>query len=831
MYAKIYRNCLFPFYETFLKKRQTLTYLQQLENNQWLSEEELKRLQWKKLKLLIRHAYENVPYYQDLFHKLNLYPEIIKTEEDFRRIPILTRDDIQENYDRLIARNFAKNQLICKTTSGSTGVPMKFCYDRATYEWHMAGASRSDRWAGWNYGEKELYVWGQPPFQRSRFQRLKEDVHHAILRRKIINTFSLSTQNLKEKIEEINRFKPKVIIGYTNSVYILARAVKQLDIPCHRPRGIIVSAEKLFPFQRAAIEEAFGTKVYDRYGCQEVMLIAMECEQHYGMHMNIDNLYIEVLKDQKPSAPGQVGDVVLTDLRNHAFPLIRYKNNDLATLSDRQCSCGRGFPLFERVEGRTIDTIVTEDGRYVSGEVFLYILDRFDWVHKFRVIQESTIFLSVYIERKGVQDIMDDVEVIKGEMREVFGETMQIDISFLDKIPFEKSGKNRLVSSKVRQQDNKACLSQEKEKNVHVLHVILSLEFGGAEKVVTNMIQQMNTDRFTFTICVLDRIGSLGVDLDDNVRVECVNRKPGIDMRVPFRLAKLLKQYNPDIVHLHNSTCFFYGVLACRLVGLKNVIVTQHGISQESRRITTALRLISGGIKQAVAVSDNIVEYLKNTYHIPRNKISLLINGIDETLFARDTQLKKEGRKALGLNAGHLVIGHIARLSKEKDQHTLLKAFEKVRQLEPRAKLVIVGDGSLRAELQSLTKLWGLQNDVIFTGVQKNIKLYLNTFDVFALSSIREGTSLTLLEAMATQLPIVATSVGGTPNVVIDGETGILVPAGRPDKLADGLHRLISDPKMCQKMGKAARKRFDDIFTLTRMTRAYSDLYLSMLRS
>ena len=449
MYAAFYKKCLYPFYESVLRKRKTLFYLDELEKNQWLDEEALRQMQWEKLQRLLAYAREHVPYYRRVFQALGITPIDIRSVEDLSRLPLLTRDIIQQNQKDLLSDQADASKLIYKTTSGTTGTPLTFYYDRDVYERNMACLARANRWAGWDYGVKELYVWGTPPYKISWQRKLKEAVHHAILRRKKIDTFALSKDNLGSRIQEINRFQPKVIIGYTTTLYNIARYIVYHGITCHAPDGIVTTAEKLFPAQRAMIEKAFRTKVFDRYGCQEAMFLAAECDRHEGWHMNTDNYIIEIIKDGQP-VRDEPGQVVFTDLYNYAMPFIRYRNGDLAVRSRKACSCGRGLPLLTQIEGRVVDTVVTPDNQIISGEVFLYIIDRFTWVKKYQIIQERKDFFVVKIAPyPGKENNQKDLETIRTEIYDVLGQDVGLDLSLVDEIPLTSSGKQRIVISKV----------------------------------------------------------------------------------------------------------------------------------------------------------------------------------------------------------------------------------------------------------------------------------------------------------------------------------------------------------------------------------------------
>jgi len=357
-----------------------------------------------------------------------------------------------------------------------------------------------------------------------------------------------------------------------------------------------------------------------------------------------------------------------------------------------------------------------------------------------------------------------------------------------------------------------------------IMHILLSLEHGGAEKVAINLIKKMRGNGFEFSVCGLDRLGGLRDELNGAIQVECANRK-GLDLMVPFRLSKIIRRLSPDIIHMHNSTPLLYGTIAGRLAGVNKMVVTQHGsISKESNKMRFGLKRVFGMVNKTVAVSKDIKEYIKDTYKINGNKLGLIINGIDDDVYKKDTAKKAEYRKKFGLE-GKLVIGHVARLSPEKDQNTLLEAFSIVAKEIADARLVIAGDGPLNENLQLKTYNLQLKDKVLFLGSRNDVPELMNMFDMFVLSSIREGTSLTLLEAMATELPIVATDVGGNPEVVRDGENGIIVPVSNAEALAEKIVYLYKNTDIREKMGKAGRKRVIEEFSLGRMAKEYERIY------
>ena len=448
MYAKIYQNILFPFYETILRWRKTLLYLKELEKSQWLSEKQLRKIQLEKLKALLKHAYENVPYYKEIFERLGLQPKDIENFEDFRKFPLLTKQDIRNNQEKLTANNYSKKKVFNTATGGSTGVPLQLKLDHNNYEWRQAAAKRVYGWAGCKDGEKTVFIWGGSVGKVSRIKKLKHSIDEWLKRHKIYNTFYFTKDVMTKCIKEINCYKPKFIIGYTMPLYNFAKFIKENDRKVWSPHSIIVAAEKLFSYQRKLIEEIFGCPVFETYGCREVTSIAGECEEHNGMHINMENIYLEVIKDDKPAEAGEPGEMLITDLTNYCMPLIGYKNEDLGGISNRSCKCGRGLKLLERIEGRLLDTVKTIDGKIVPGEFFPHLMKEFEEIDKFQIVQESLDKLVIKIVKK--KNFSNNrLEYIKREVSKVMGNKITTEFNFVNELPLTPSGKFRVVVSQI----------------------------------------------------------------------------------------------------------------------------------------------------------------------------------------------------------------------------------------------------------------------------------------------------------------------------------------------------------------------------------------------
>lgn len=448
MYPWIYRQVLFPFYESFLRGRNTLKYLNELEKNQRLSKDELHDIQIRKLQKLMKHAYQNVPYYRAIFDKVNLKPEDITTFDDFRQFPFLSKQDIKKNKANLLAENYKGIDRVIDSTGGSTGELIEFEYSRDNYERRTASAIRGDEWSGWKLGERNTIIWGRHIVNETLIHRLKKSLDYTIKRFQYICSYNFSIDSIPKYIRMINKFKPALITSYTTPLYYIAKYIKDKGIACHSPKAIITSAEKLFDYQRSIIEYAFKARVFNRYGCTEVGFIAAECEKHNGMHINADNLIVEFVRNGKLVRPGEIGEIVITDLNNYLMPFIRYKIGDAGIPCDDTCNCGIRLPLMKELEGRTVDIIVTPDGRYIPGQLFQYMLDIVKGIEQFQVLQKEkhNIILKIVVNEDFQKNYLD---ILSDTLIQIIGKQIDLNIQIVDQIVPAKSGKYRYIMSEV----------------------------------------------------------------------------------------------------------------------------------------------------------------------------------------------------------------------------------------------------------------------------------------------------------------------------------------------------------------------------------------------
>lgn len=358
------RRVLEPVWASY-SGAQVLDATAKLEQSQYLSASELRQRQWSQFVDLLRNIYNRNAFYRARLDKVPLSPDTVRSWEDFRRIPILTKAEVRENAHRLLSEGFDPKRLMKAKTGGSTGKPIELVFTEEVSQLRNAIGRRNKRWAGWEVGEPVGAVWGNPVYPSTVKERLREWILNPSI---YLDTMRITDEAVREFGREWARVGPTMLFGHAHSLFVLANMARDLGITNIRPRAIIPTSMMLPAHERAVIEQVFGTRATDIYGCEEVGLIAGECEHHDGLHMNVDQLIVEVLRpDGSDAAPGETGAVIVTDLLNLAMPFVRYRMEDMAEVALQPCSCGRAIPTLRRIIGRTADFLRRQDGSLVAG--------------------------------------------------------------------------------------------------------------------------------------------------------------------------------------------------------------------------------------------------------------------------------------------------------------------------------------------------------------------------------------------------------------------------------------------------------------------------------
>jgi len=453
IYSKIIKNIAFPIYQMKLPRDERyITYLNLLEKTQWWSYSELEKLQLKKLKKLLQHANDNVPFYHKMFKKLNFKTEDIKSVNDLNKLPILTKEIVNKNFNELYARNYSKEEFILSSTGGSTAAPMKFYIDKKWDACNMAAAYRSWSWAGYKLGNKMVYLWSAP--QDLKQSSNMDKVRNYLLRTITLDAFNLTEENMNKYAKILTRFKPKVINTYASVMFTFSEYIKKIDIDTINPKAILTTADMLYDYKRKSIEQAFNCEVFDYYSGRDTTLQAAECPEHFGYHLSIENAVVEFMKGKEHVASGETGNLIITDLCNYAMPFIRYEIGDLGAPSDERCPCGRNLPIMKSLKGRTYDYILTSDGRLLSGIFFhsMIVYYNIQGIKEFQILQKTKDKITVFIvknEKENTEDINRFISLIKKNV----GEKVQVELEYVYSIKQTPTGKLRHVISNINKLD------------------------------------------------------------------------------------------------------------------------------------------------------------------------------------------------------------------------------------------------------------------------------------------------------------------------------------------------------------------------------------------
>jgi phenylacetate-CoA ligase len=434
------RHLVQPLYAAKAGSRH-LQYLRTLRRTQFDPPEVVRARQLAALQAILRHAFDTVPFYRAAWTAAGVHPSDVASLDDLRHFPIVTKSDLRTRAVEFHSEAYRDRPYVTKRTSGSTGVPLTIRLDETAKQWKYACTLRGDEWSGWRLGQRVAKLWGSPEYRQFGF---KGRLRNAILDRAVhLDTLGMTDARMGAFVAAIRRRRPGLLFGHAHSLYLIADRLKKQGILDVRPNGIISTSMPLHDWQRKTIEAVFGTKATDRYGCEETSLIAGECEVHRGLHVNADSVHVEI------ETGDATGPLLVTDLLNRAMPLIRYRNGDHATLTDRRCSCGRGLPLMERIEGRDADYIVTPTGVLISGiSLTESFACRIDGTAQVQIVQEEVTRLRLRIVPS--DDFGNESRrQIARLVGETFGPMVRCDIELVDAIPQEPSGKYRFCISKV----------------------------------------------------------------------------------------------------------------------------------------------------------------------------------------------------------------------------------------------------------------------------------------------------------------------------------------------------------------------------------------------
>ncbi len=415
-----------------------------LERTQWTSRGELDQYQASLLRDLLVYAGNRVPYYRDLFRTLGFDPDKVTSAAALRRLPVLTKEEVRQKRDSFVSEEAGKLGVHRDHTSGSTGTALEFFVDRRSSVMEFATVWRHWNWAGYRIGQKVADIRGRTfspdskrPWRRKRSFRILQ-----------LSSFHMTDTMMARYVDKLNRYRPVILRGYPSALHTLSEFTVRNGLSVVSPKSVVTSSETLLEGQRDMIGRAFRCPVLDFYGMNERTVTVNECPEG-GRHINMEyGVFRVVAPSGEDAGDGEEGEVVATGLHNYAMPLINYATRDLAVATDRKCSCGRGLPLVERIDGRIEDVVIGADGRRVG---------RLDAAFKYA---KGLIRAQVLQRRRGEVDVLlhtaeeftsADEDRLTDELKARLGSGTKVAYRYVeaDAIGLTPAGKLRFVISEL----------------------------------------------------------------------------------------------------------------------------------------------------------------------------------------------------------------------------------------------------------------------------------------------------------------------------------------------------------------------------------------------
>lgn len=412
--------------------------LWRLNKQQWKSPEEIEKLQLAKLQRQIKRAYEHTSYYRSKLDAAGIKPNSIRRLSDLQWLPLTTKSDVVAAGDALYAQDIHQDECVWMKTSGSSGSPLSLPFTKSDKDHRALKELRALMANGYNFSDKML-IFVEP---RCVVKEKALPQKFGLIRRDYMSIYDSE----EEQLNRINELQPEVIYGYTSTLRILGEVLAGSRKLTKPPKILMSSAELLDPATRRLIKEGFGIEPNDFYGSMEFGWIAWQCQERSGYHINSDCVIAECLKDGKPVAPGEEGELVITNLHSDAAPLIRYVTGDTVSFTTEKCKCGRTLPRIASVNGRLADCISLKDGRKLSPYVVTCAVEDVPGVRQFQVIQDKdgTINVNLLESRYEV-----DESRVRNAVEKALGSQEKIIVQLTSNLLLEPTGKFRVVKSYV----------------------------------------------------------------------------------------------------------------------------------------------------------------------------------------------------------------------------------------------------------------------------------------------------------------------------------------------------------------------------------------------
>lgn len=439
MTTNLYGNARYLLYD-YRRGYDIIKTARMLMNSQWMPRDELVSYQNGKLKKLMHYVHDKVPFYRGVMKNAGLLPGDIRSVEDLRHFPVLTKSIIRDNFAGLMSSDINKQRVVQGSTGGSTGEPLRFLRDINTIVWAESALLRGKSYAGYKIGDTVVNFMtdGNPSFLGK-------------MRERIINNYSLPAFDVESSVlkcmTKVRALKPFCMISYASNLYRIAQICNKNNVDDIHVPVIFSTGEMLYDYQREFLERQFRSKVFDYYGCNEIGSLAYECE-HHARHLTDEHVIVESTDSTGTSVENALGEITVTDLDNYAMPFIRYKNGDLGIISDEKCKCRRGLRVLKSLEGRAQDFLKTPDGGLIPAIFFPSKFRDLKGLDQYQIIQSDMNTLIIKIVRNDLfsRNEMDNMVKI---VVDIMGGSVHIEVEECAQIPLTGRGKNRLVISHI----------------------------------------------------------------------------------------------------------------------------------------------------------------------------------------------------------------------------------------------------------------------------------------------------------------------------------------------------------------------------------------------
>ncbi len=416
-----------------------------LQTQRW-SSERLREHQWERLTALLKHVYENTEFYRERFKALGATPADFKSFADLRQLPYLTKEDVRQNLDKLKCTGFDKLRPFQIRTGGSSGAPIKLFKSRECEHMRKAAQWRSFAWGGVDFRAMHITIDNTFSFAGIDYPWWVDHRRRTIL----VKTFRMDDEMFERYLELHRRYQPQYYFGSISFYRLLGEYLEEHGVTDIRPQAIFLVGETVSPEDRVKLRQWFGCDPYDFYGLRENAASAAECEK-FNMHINAEYTYVEFESGGRPAQPGQLADIIGTNLYNYATPVIRYKTEDMGSWHDLKCSCGRAHPVMKIEGGRSRDYLTTRNGKVFVTWHMIQLIDENIGVRALQLHQVDIDNVTLrLVRREGFTEA--DERTILETLKKITRGELQFNIEYVEQIPRTELGKFLFVKSDLRRQ-------------------------------------------------------------------------------------------------------------------------------------------------------------------------------------------------------------------------------------------------------------------------------------------------------------------------------------------------------------------------------------------